>query len=119
VNRIDDERDMTDFGLTNPEQLVDRRRVWSSRRKQRRATLAPVAPKPRAPIEDDVPTAAPAARPDLWLQHIDTRMGWQRDPRRQERCTSCLAGPGAPCVNQSGRPMRDVHPEGRPEKSTR
>jgi hypothetical protein len=120
VNRADNDRDYTDFGLTDPAQLEAM--VAASRRvpkQRRRRGVAPVPPRPRAPLVEDEPSGVPAAQPSLWSRRISQQMGWVPDRRKQRRCTTCLAGPGQSCINHDGRPMRGIHPEGRGEDTPR
>jgi len=66
----------------------------------------PRMPHPRPPVEDTVP----ASRPDLHVERIYKRMGWERDPAKRRACDSCLARPGAPCVTDTGKEMSGMHP---------
>lgn len=111
MNRVDRDRDLTDYGLTDPAQIEA---MWASKRARRkpRKPVAPTAPAPRAPLMDE-PVAVPSQRPRDWARKISEQQGWTPDPRRQLPCTSCLVGPGRACEDHNGRPMRGVHPEGR------
>jgi hypothetical protein len=116
VNRVDHERDYTEFGLTDPEQLEA---LLRASRPRQRPSAPPVAPQPRSPLDDDLPSGPPAQDPGSRAAQIRAQMGWTFDERKQARCRTCLAGPGEPCVNPAGRPMRGVHPEGRGESTVR
>lgn len=99
------ERDRTDLGLIDWQPLYD-----AEVARRRRSLLAPTAPRPRPPAEDELDTEV-SLRPDLHTDRIYRRMGWVRDPRKRRECPACLARPGAECVTDTGRRMKGLHPD--------